>query len=139
MTLEELLIKEEGWDPCAYKDSEGFWTIGFGTLIDKRKGGGITKEEGLFLLRNRVNTFVLAVVQALPFVADLNEARRTVVFAMAYQMGVPGLLKFKNTLAAMARGEFTAAAIGMRRSKWYKQTPARAERMACAMESGVFA
>ena len=30
--------KEEGWSGTAYQDSLGFWTIGYGFLVDSRKG-----------------------------------------------------------------------------------------------------
>ncbi len=134
--LEQLLIQEEGFCSYAYKDSEGFWTIGYGKLIDKR-GGGITEDEALVLLRNEIYRVTMKLYAVLPWINSLNDTRRVVLQAMAYQLGTQGLLKFKNTLAAVKRGDYAAAAQGMRNSLWYKQTPARAERMAKAMESGV--
>lgn len=136
MDIEQLLIKEEGFLPHAYKDSEGFWTIGYGKLIDERKGGGITKEEGLYLLRNEIRVKTTELEHALPWIQTLDSVRRTVLIAMAFQMGVQGVLGFKNTLAAIQLGDYAKAARGIRGSKWAQQTPGRAERMARAIETG---
>lgn len=39
MTLASLLTSDEGRVPHAYQDHLGYWTIGVGHLIDRRKGG----------------------------------------------------------------------------------------------------
>ncbi len=135
MTLEDLLMREEGFVPYAYRDSLGYWTIGYGKLIDKQ-GGGITEDEGLYLLRNEVERQFKALRNSIPWIEQLDETRKTVLQAMAFQLGVAGLLSFKKTLAAVQTGDYAMAAKGMRGSKWAQQTPGRAERMAKAMESG---
>ena len=138
ITPEDLLVVEEGFRPSAYKDSEGFWTIGFGCLIDERAGGGITEAEGYYLLRNRIAPIYPALDKAIPWWREMNDTRRAVVVSMAYQMGVSGLMKFRRTLRAMQAGDYAGAAKGMRSSLWFKQTPGRAKRAARAMESGTF-
>ena len=105
--MKENLIRslrgEEGEVLTEYKDHLGYSTIGVGRLIDKRKGGGITKEESAY-----------------------------------FQMGVDGLLGFKNTLAMIQSGRYSDAAKGMLSSLWAKQTPARAKRMSEQMRTGVW-
>lgn len=135
MTLEELLIREEGFIPYAYQDHLGYWTIGYGKLIDKR-GGGITKEEGIYLLRNEAARQYEELKSEIPWITRLDEVRSTILRAMAFQMGVSGLLAFRKTLEAVKAGDYKKAAAGMRASKWAQQTPGRAERMAKAMETG---
>ena len=49
---------------------------------------------------------------------------------MAYQMGVAGLLGFKNTLALIKERKYTQAAENMLKSKWATQTPKRAREIA---------
>lgn len=139
MGIEELLKREEGFVPHAYKDHLGFWTIGYGKLIDERKGGGITERQALTLLRDDIDERRHALILALPWFPQLDEARQTILIAMAFQMGVDGVLKFKNTLAAVKAGDYVQAAKGIRSSKWAEQTPGRAERMAKAMETGELA
>lgn len=135
MTLEDLLKREEGFIPYCYQDSLGYWTIGYGKLIDRR-GGGITEEEALYLLRNEVTKKSEELRKAIPWISKLNEDRRTILQAMAFQLGVAGLLAFRKTLEAVKSGDFEMAAKGMRGSKWATQTPGRAERMARGMEKG---
>jgi lysozyme len=136
MTIEELLLKEEDFVKHAYQDHLGYWTIGIGRLIDKQKGGGISFEEAQYLLRNDIDSKEEELDLRLPWWRELNEARQTVVLAMAFQMGVSGLLKFKGTLRDMRSQNWESAGRGMRSSLWYKQTTARAERMAKVMETG---
>ena len=134
----ELLRRDEGEGLSAYQDSLGFWTIGVGRLIDARKGGGISLQESEILLTNDLARFVAALDAQLPQWRTLNDARQAVLLSMAFQMGVPGLLGFKNTLANVFSGNFADAKLGMLQSKWATQTPERAARLAQQLERGVF-
>ena len=136
MNLKEQLIKEEGSVPYAYPDSMGYLTIGVGRLIDKRKGGHLSDDEIDYLLQNDIKKVTGQVLEALPWVNTMNEPRQAVVFGMAFQMGVHGLLSFMSTLSAMRDEHYEHAAEGMRQSLWAKQTPARAKRLAYQMETG---
>lgn len=131
-----LLRGDEGEVLTAYQDHMGFWTIGVGILIDKRKGGGITPEESAYLLANRLREKEAELNRRLPWWNELCAARRGVLLSMAFQMGVDGLLGFKNTLAMVKGGDYTGAAKGMLNSLWARQTPERAGRMAEQMKSG---
>jgi len=130
------LRRDEGEMLHAYQDHLGYWTIGIGRLIDKRKGGGITVEEADYLLLNDINKRIVDLKHLLPWFDDLDEARQGVLLNMAFQLGVKGLMGFINTLACVAKGDYDAAAKGMLNSLWAKQTPARAERMAKQMITG---
>jgi lysozyme len=130
------LEEHEGFRSSAYTDSEGWLTIGVGRLIDKRKGGGISKAEARVLLINDVDRVVNQLVAALPWWSELDDVRQNVLIEMGFQLGVPGLLKFKNTLRAVEAGVWHVASSGMLASKWAKQTPKRAEKLAQQMLSG---
>lgn len=134
--LKSQLVRDEGEVLHAYKDSLGYLTIGVGRLIDKAKGGGITKEESDYLLSNDIKRKVPAVIKALPWVMSLNEARRGVLFNMAFQLGLDGLLAFKNTLRYIKDGDYNQAAANMKMSKWHSQTPGRCERLMKQMITG---
>lgn len=137
MNIETLLENEESFVPYAYQDHLGFWTIGFGTLIDKDKGGRISRSAGLFMMREKLAEIEAALDAQIVWWRGLDEVRRQVLVTMAYQLGTDGLLKFKNTLAAVQRGDYEAAARGMLASKWGRlDTPARARRAAAAMRTG---
>lgn len=133
--LAEQLLRDEGFVPYAYRDSLGYFTIGVGRLIDKNKGGGITREEALHLLENDIAKVDKQLREKLPWTANLSEARRGVLLNMAFQLGINGLLGFKNTLAMIERGEYVKAADGMLNSLWAKQTPVRAKRLSEQMRT----
>jgi lysozyme len=130
------LEEHEGFRSSAYADSEGWLTIGIGRLIDHRKGGGISKAEARVLLLNDVERVTAQVRDALPWWADLDDVRQNVLVEMGFQLGVPGLLKFKNTLRAVEAGDWHDASAGMLASKWARQTPKRAEKLARQMREG---
>jgi lysozyme len=130
------LQRDEGFKVHAYQDHLGYWTIGFGRLIDERKGGHITLEEGLFLLNNDIDNKTEELLKRLPWVNDLDDARKGVLVNMAFQLGVDGLLKFKNTLELIKNSKYKEASDAMLDSLWAKQTPNRASRLSAQMKTG---
>lgn len=134
--ITRLLRGEEGEVLTEYKDHLGYSTIGVGRLIDKRKGGGITAEESAYLLGNDIQKRMTELERKIPWITSLNDARRGVLLSMAFQMGVDGLLGFKNTLEMVRTGRYEDAAKGMLNSKWAKQTPQRAKRHSEQMRTG---
>lgn len=108
-------------------------TIGVGTLLCAP--GGITEAESQYLLANRI-AIARTKAATLPAYAKLDPVRQGVLVEMVFQMGLAGVALFKNTLSAMERGEYKAAADGLRRSLWARQTPARANELAQIMERG---
>jgi lysozyme len=134
--ITRLLRGEEGEVLTEYKDHLGYSTIGVGRLIDARKGGGITAEESAYLLGNDIQKKLSELERKLPWVKELDEARRGVLLSMAFQMGTDGLLGFKNTLEMVRTGRYTDAAKGMLNSLWAKQTPQRAKRHSEQMRTG---
>jgi lysozyme len=127
--LKQDLIFEEGFISNAYQDHLGFWTIGVGRLIDKKKGGGITYEEAMFLLENDIKQKSKDLFKALPWLKNKPENIQRALLNMAFQMGVNGVLNFKTTLGFIKKGEYEAAAYSAMQSKWASQTPARAKRV----------
>ncbi len=132
----EQLEAEEGFVGHAYADSLGFTTIGIGRLIDKRRGGGITRDEGLYLLGNDVRRITHDLVMRFRWFDALNAPRQAVLVGMALQMGLHGLLGFQRTLLLIEAQQFDKAADAMLQSKWADQTPGRARRMAEQMRTG---
>jgi lysozyme len=123
----------------AYKDHLGFLTIGVGRLIDARKpGSGLRPNEITFLLNNDIDDRIDQLSRRLPWFETLDSARQGVLLNMSFQMGVEGLLGFKNTLKLVEQGNYESAAENMLKSLWAKQTPARAKRMSDQMKTGVW-
>lgn len=141
MTLHEDLLadleRDEGFRSCAYQDSEGYWTIGHGILIDKRvKGAGITREESRWLMQRRLDRAEIELSKALPWVDELPEGVKRGLLNMAYNLGVPRLLKFKRMLTALKHREWQTAAAEALDSKWARQVGPRSARIAKLIRGG---
>lgn len=139
LTDEEIKEYEadEGFRSAVYLDSLGYSTIGIGRLVDKRRGGGISRDEAIYLLANDLKKVDADLDRALPWWRQMNEPRRRVLRNMCFNMGLGTLLTFKNTLAAMKAGDYRKAAAGMLASKWATQVKGRAMRLAKTMETGI--
>ena len=123
----DILEFEEGFSGDMYFDTEGFATIGFGTKLP------INKDEGRLLLEFRLNKIKREVDEALSHL-QIEDDAWDVLYLMAYQLGVGGLLKFKKMINALERQDYQEASKEMMRSMWAIQTPNRAERMAEMMK-----
>lgn len=134
--LRPQLRRDEGEVLHAYQDHLGYWTIGVGRLIDKRRGGGITPEESACLLENDINSKYTELKKHIPWIDSLDIARQGVLVNMAFQLGINGLLQFRNTLDHVKQGKYMEASILMLDSLWARQTPNRAKRMAEQMRTG---
>lgn len=136
--LTKQLRADEGVVSHAYTDSLGYLTIGVGRLIDKRKGGGLRPFEIDYLLRNDIEDRINELTKRLSWFQNLDDARRGVLLNMSFQMGVDGLMQFKNTLEMIRQGDFDKAADGMLNSLWARQTPERAKRLSHQMRTGAW-
>lgn len=132
----DQIKSDEGCVLHAYQDHLGYWTIGYGRLLDKRKGGGISQNEADQLLQNDIDRKLADLRDKLPWFDNLDDPRKGVLLNMCFQLGLTGLLKFKNTLAYIEAGDYENAAANMLKSKWAQQTPNRANRMAEQMRTG---
>lgn len=128
---------DEGFVPHVYLDSKNYLTIGPGILVDERRGGGITEEEGRWLLQRRVIGLLQQLRDRFPWFKKISPVRQQVIICMAYQLGVNGVANFKRMCAALDARDYEVAAHEMLDSDWYrKDTAARAKRMADMMRLG---
>ena len=126
MSLIESIKEHEGFRGYAYKDSLGYDTIGYGTKLP------LTKEEAELILKHRLNAFTKEVNEKLEWL-DIPPDKMEILYEMAYQMGVSGLLKFRNMLSALNEKDYKTAAKEMLDSRWARQTPNRASELAARM------
>ena len=128
--LRDDLIRDEGVKLTAYQDHLSFWTIGVGRLIDERKGGGITEDEALMLLDNDIARVKAQLDARFPWWRSLSETAQDSLCNMTFQLGIGGVSKFKNMLAALEAHNYAEARTHAGNSKWAKtDTPARAARV----------
>ena len=125
--LIENIKESEGFVNHVYKDHLGKDTIGYGTLMP------LTKDECELLLVHRLEKMKSSLINSKYIVGLLSERRQNILFEMCYQLGVSGLLNFKNMWKALEENDFKEASIQMMDSKWAKQTPERAYRLSQKM------
>jgi lysozyme len=136
MDIREMIKRHEGCRLKAYKDSLGFKTIGYGHLMSIGDKEEITNEEAEAMFEKDFQT---ALSNCRLFIAGfdaLSENRRGVLVDMCFNLGLKGLLGFKNTLAMIKAGKFEEAATNMLNSKWASQVKTRAGELASIMKEG---
>ncbi len=131
--LQSQLIRDEGVRLKIYQDTVGKWTIGVGRNLSD---DGISQSEAMMLLSNDIAATGKALQTAIPWSMALDDVRLGALTNMAFNMGVGGLLQFKNFLAAMQQGNWTEARDQMLDSKWAEQVGSRAQRLAIQVETG---
>lgn len=144
------LIDHEGEVLQVYECPAGFKTIGVGRNLETKglnddefkhlgldkypkvnlilllEQRGITKEESRYLLSNDIDYFISELDKRLGFFKSLPETAKIVLVDMAFNLGVNGLLKFKNTLSLIEKGQYIAASKEMLNSAWKFQVGKRA-------------
>jgi lysozyme len=131
--LKRQVTLNEGVRRTAYKDTLGNWTIAIGHLIK------LPDEE--YLLDKKLTDLEIDQI----FTTDLNQAiddakkfidadsipeeAFEVVVDMAFNLGLPKLMKFKNFQQALREKDFVKASEEMLDSRWAKQLPNRSKRL----------
>lgn len=142
--LIDQLVLHEGLRLKSYKCTAGKWTIGVGRnfednpftpaelmmlgvdaqIVEAALSGTplyITRQQAFGLLKNDIENCIDGLTRALPWFVLLDPIRQRVFIDMAFNMGIVGLLKFKNTLEAARVGDWLKVRRGMLSSRWAKQ------------------
>ena len=136
--LEQRIIEHEGIKKSVYKDSLGLYTIGIGFLCDPSKNAGLSVEECMLILRSRIANLERQLSQYQWFNIQ-DQVRKGVLIEMAYNLGVNGLLGFKNMIAALGERQVGTASVEMGKSLWATQIgEARLKDMQGRMREGSY-
>lgn len=127
--LAKELKSDEGFMPNAYKDSLGYLTIGYGRLVDKQLGGGITEDEASYLLENDIIRTENNLDQEFPWWRRAPENVQLAMANMCFNLGIKKFKGFKNTLSFLRDGKYNEAADNAMQSLWARQVPNRAKRV----------
>ena len=118
LKLKQSIKKHEGLELKPYYCPKGKLTIGYGRNLEDN---GITIHEAEKMLETDLLNIKLELVDNIKFFHNLDDIRQNVLIEMAYQMGTPKLLNFKNTLKFMEKKDFINASKEMLNSKWHEQ------------------
>ncbi len=144
------LILHEGMRLEPYKCSKGYLTIGVGRNLitnplskeEKEYIGdwskGITREEALYLLRHDIKRLIKECKEKISCWRYLDAERKYALLDMAFNLGISGVLKFKNMLEALSIGDYRGAAKECLNSKYAKDVGIRAVRIANIFKTGRF-
>lgn len=132
--LKSTLRFEEGVDDDVYQDHFGNDTIGVGFLVDRDiPGAGIPEPVINFWLDYLLKECIEDLESKIKSWHLLPPHVRSALILMRYQLGMPTLARFKKTLTFVEAGDFIEAGDESLDSKWAKQTPDRAGRVAALM------
>ena len=127
MSLIENVKESEGFRDKVYQCTQGYDTIGYGFAV---KDLVLDEDIADMILERKLNRLESRIDSKFPFTEDLPKNVKDVVIEMCYQLGVSGFSKFKQTISLLRLGNFKEAADEMLQSRWSRQTPNRAQKLA---------
>lgn len=130
--LIESVKAHEGLMLSSYLDTEGHWTIGYGTNLETLT---ITESQADEWLRSKL-TDCKDTLDLIPEFRMLNRARQNVLIEMTYNLGLAGLMKFSRMWLAIQNAAYKTAAAEMLDSRWARQVGRRAETLSTRMSNG---
>jgi len=153
-TLKQFIEAGEGRRLACERDAEGVPRIGVGVSLQLPRNEKrievlgrvvgdllagreeLTDPEVDWLLDGDVELALQDARAVVPNFDDLSDARQAVLVDMAFCLGRFRLASFKRMRAAIAAGEFEAAADEMIDSRWFRQVKTRGIRDVEIMRSG---
>lgn len=133
--IRALLELNEGRKARMYRDTRGIETIGIGHNLRDRP---ISQRAIDLIFQDDLNDHTDELFHAFPWAWNLDEVRQAALIDLAFNMGIPTLRTFKQTLAAFEAGVFESAAIGLLNSKWFTQVGQRGPRIVKMVRTGVW-
>lgn len=139
--LTKELRRDEGVEYSPYKDTVGIWTVGVGhnmkaKPLPKDWTFPLTDAQVDQLLAEDLEEVFAGLDKNISWWRNLSYDRQRIMANMAFNLGIAGLMGFKNTLAHVQAERYQSAAEGMLASKWARQVGDRAKRLAAMMVMG---
>lgn len=123
------LKRDEGFRVQRYRDSLGYWTIGYGHLLPKDSDlRYVTRERAEEMLLEDIAEAEKVATELLPKWREFDGVRQRAVLNLAFNMGYK-LRQFFTGLPALNARDWERAAASFGRSLWAKQVGARATRV----------
>lgn len=130
-----FIKSNEGLSLSLKPDSGNTWQIGYGRNLSRR---GITKSEAETLFTNDLVAATNGAATALGNAwFGLDDVRRGALVDMCFELGQAGLAQFKDMLAAIRASQWQLAYAACLDSAYAEQVPARAQRVALMLKTGV--
>jgi lysozyme len=133
--------KDEGKQLTSYKDTQGNWTVGIGHFLGPNpiySGKTITEEQCQEYFEEDFEEAVKGAQQACAGFSGLDGPRKGALVNMAFELGGPTLSTFHTFLGYVNDGLYQEAAIDLLNTRYAKQVPARAKRIAYRIQTGAY-
>lgn len=119
----------EGLRLTPYRDSLGFWTVGYGHLVIPKDNLHLTQKITLDraeeLYQNDLAIAVAGVHRLMPSWASLDPEAVEILTNLCFNLGETKLSAFKRTLSSFASEQYADAADNLRDSRWFMQVGRR--------------
>lgn len=115
------------------------WTVGHGFTQGVNPDSKMERIRSERMLEQHILEADLQLSGVLGWYTEAPFVVKTVLINMKFNLGLKGLLGFKNTLRYMKEKNYTQAAANMRKSLWYRQVTNRAEELARRIETQTIA
>ncbi|MAE81519.1 MAG: lysozyme [Flammeovirgaceae bacterium] len=125
--LLDSIKRSEGWRSQMYKDTLGIPTIGYGFAI---KDLVLDEDVGEIILKRKIVYLIERIGKTFDWYKDMPFEVQDSIVEVCYQLGIRGFSKFKKTINFLKERDFLSAGDEFLDSKWAKQTPNRANRLA---------
>lgn len=120
----QSIIRHEGFSPRPIPDAHGTVVLGYGWNPCRWP---MTEAQALFILDQQMDVKWNELVKAWPPLASCDGPRQRALLELCYQVGVDGLLGFRQLLHAVATKNHQQAAVEIMNSRLAQQTPQRAK------------
>lgn len=121
--LVDFIGKHEGCKLKPYKCTSNKTTIGYGRNLDDR---GITQKEAKYLLINDIESCIEDLNKNLYWWILHPVIVQKILVDMCFNLGINGLLEFKNSLSLIQNKQYLKASKELLKSKWASQVGNRA-------------
>ncbi|WP_326740387.1 glycoside hydrolase family protein [Helicobacter pylori] len=124
-----LIVDSEGFSPSIYTDKTGHPTIGYGYNLSVYfyEGKRITKPQAYGLLTDILKENHKTLL-SYGWYKNLDAMRRMVILDLSYNLGLSGLLKFKQFIKAIEDKNYALAVERLQKSPYFNQVRKRASR-----------
>ena len=130
LKLKKRIKKNEGYRNIVYYDKLGHPTIGYGHLVRPHDKILKNKKYSKNFLKNIFENDFVATLKSYNTnycKKKFSLNKKEVLIEMIFQLGINGTLKFKKFNKFLEANKTHLAALEMKKSFWYCQTPKRVE------------
>lgn len=145
MSLIESIKINEGFRANIYQCTVGVDTIGYGFNVNYLEQDELALNNGVVepmtpevahkILELKLEKLKVALIREFSWVEQKPVIVQEALLEMAYQLGIPKMKSFSQTLTYIKEDNYQQAAINLRKSKWAKQTPKRVENLIRSLQN----